>query len=83
MRAAACAALFFASCCAAGARTLLLLSPDALSSVTNVSVAPGEPALLASYLGGIGGGPSFCASSLPRTKQRIRPSACVAHEDPP
>jgi hypothetical protein len=56
MRAAARAALFFASCCAAGARTLLLLSPDALSSVTNVSVAPGEPALLASYLGGIGGG---------------------------
>ena len=41
---------------AASARTLLLLAPDALTSATNVSVAPGVPELVASYTGGIGGG---------------------------
>jgi hypothetical protein len=58
---AARAALILASCAAAAARTLLVLSPDALASAANVSVAPGEPELLATYLGGVGGGPNVYA----------------------
>ena len=40
----------------ASARTLLFLSPSALSSATNVSRIVATPTLLASYPNGIGGG---------------------------
>jgi hypothetical protein len=49
-------ALILASYGAAAARTLLALAPDALASATNATIAPGEPELLVSYVGGIGGG---------------------------